>query len=233
MKSKRLKSGQTESVRKQMRKLYIFLFGLAFFHGGMAMAADIVREEEKAVRIAQGKIAAGEGRAALRLLLPLARQGDADAAYWLGRLYFYDVAGIPRSWPEARRWFGKAARAGHADAQYKLGGMYFAGRGAPPNPRKAAYWWLQAALQRQPEALNNLGALLATGTGVAPDPELALALQIVAARSGSEAAEENVRNKSAEGKLDVESAQRLADAFSIRHEALAERLGSLLSAHRP
>lgn len=220
-----------------MTNFRIWVIGLAFLGYGMAMAADADRNGE-IVRIAQEKIAAREGRAALRLLLPLARQGDAEAAYWLGRLYFYDVAGVPRSWSKARHWFDRAARSGHADAQYKLGGMDFAGRGALPDPRKAAYWWQQAALQYQPEALNNLGALVAAGIGVAADPALALALQILAAQLGSEAAEENVRNKKAlsnqaMSKLDIESAQQLADTFATRREILAERLGSLLPAQRP
>ncbi len=178
-----------------------------------------------ALRAAQEKIAAGEGRAARALLLPLARQGNADAAYWLGRLYYYDIPGVPRSWPAARRWFDQAARAGHADAQYKLGGMYFAGRGVPRDSAKAVFWWKRAAARKQAEAMNNLGALLATGQGLAQDEALGLALQLVAARLGSEAALENVRNK--EHQPFFAAAQRLAAQLTADPEALSRRLEHL------
>jgi len=175
-----------------------------------------------ALRIAQEKIQAGEGRAAREILLPLARRGDAAAAYWLGRLYYYDIPGVPRSWPRALDWFAKAANAGHADAQYKLGGMYFAGRGVARDVAKAVSWWIKAAAQLQPEALNNLGALLATGQGVVRDETLGLALQLVAARLGSEAALKNVRNKA--DKPFFASAQRLAEELAADPERLKRSL---------
>ena len=147
------------------------------------------------VTVAQDLIAGGKGREAKSVLQPLAISGDPEAAYWLGRLYYYDVAGVPQNYRRSAYWFALSARTGHSGAQYKLGGMYFSGRGVPKNFSIAATQWRAAALQRHPEALNNLGALLATGQGVGKNPELGLVLQITAADMGSEAAQSNVRNK--------------------------------------
>lgn len=147
------------------------------------------------ISLARQAIEQGDGQLALARLKPQADAGSADAWYWLGRLYFYDVPGVPRDYPQAVRWFEKAARAGHADAQYKLGGMFYAGRGVRQSISRALVWWRAAAKQGQAEALNNMGALLATGTGVAREEKLGLALQILASRKGSEAAGENVARK--------------------------------------
>lgn len=161
-----------------------------------------------AVFDAQRAIEQGEGLQALARLEPQAKAGNVDAWYWLGRLYFYDVPGIPKDYRRAAEWFEKAARAGHADAQYKLGGMYYAGRGVGQSIPDALVWWCEAAKQEQAEALNNLGALLATGTGTERNEELGLALQILASHKGSEAAAENVARKGTNDK-----ASQLADSF--------------------
>lgn len=163
---------------------------------------------EDTIALARQAIEHGEGRQALAWLKPQADAGNADAWYWLGRLYFYDIPGVPRDYRRAARWFERASRAGHADAQYKLGGMYYAGRGVAPSVGQALIWWRKAAKQGQAEALNNFGALLATGNGLDRNEELGLALQILASRKGSEAATENVARKGM-----TDAARQLADAF--------------------
>lgn len=179
---------------------------------------------ESIISAAQEKIQHEQGREALALLLPLAKQGNPDAAYWLGRLHYYDVPGVPRSWPKAFQWFAQAARSGHADAQYKLGGMYFTGRGVKQDIGKALYWWRQAALQQQPEALNNLGALIATGQGIKQDEILGLALQIRAAALGSESAAENVRNKEGAAVAYFPASRAVASYLADHPEGLAAML---------
>ncbi|MCX8016852.1 MAG: sel1 repeat family protein [Rhodocyclaceae bacterium] len=167
--------------------------------------------------------AAGQGRQAIAQLLPMARRGDAEAAYRLGRLYYYGEAGVPRDWRTSARWFARAAQAGHAGGQYKLGGMYYAGRGVRADLGKAIDWWAKAASQGHAESLNNLGALISTGTGLPADADLGLALQLVAAEKGSEAAAENVGNKPTS-----EEAQALAHQFMTDPAALARRLARLI-----
>lgn len=63
--------------------------------------------------------ARGQYRRAAVLLLPLARQGDADAQYALGYLYYYGL-GVPRDAQRAVHWIGQAASRGHEKAQRAL-----------------------------------------------------------------------------------------------------------------
>ncbi|MCX7898303.1 MAG: sel1 repeat family protein [Rhodocyclaceae bacterium] len=193
-------------------------FFLILFCAGVLTPLGICGTIEEARRA----IERGEGQKALRLLQPLAESHDAEAWYWLGRLYFYDVPGVARDWRQAAHWFRLAAEAGHAEAQYKLGGMYFAGRGVRQSTRRAAHWWREAALQQHAEALNNLGALLVTGRGVERDAALGLALQILAARRGSEAAQENLKNKTI-----TRADDELARSLENNPTLLGRVLGSL------
>ena len=61
--------------------------------------------------------------AALRRLLLLAQQGDADAQFELGRSYTIG-RGVAEDDQEAVYWYRKAAEQGHADAQFWLGAMH-------------------------------------------------------------------------------------------------------------
>lgn len=201
--------------------------GWRFFLGcacaGFAFSAFAQTDKEPAVDLAQRALAEGNGPQARRILLPAAWRGEADAAYWLGRLYFYDEAGIARNDRLARFWFSRAARAGHPGGQYKLGSLYFTGRGVVRNLREAMRWWRAAALNGHAESLNNLGALIAVGEGVAADADLGMALQIMAAEKGSDTAQENLR-----GKTDRPLARDLAQRLSADPAMLAERLDRLL-----
>jgi len=153
----------------------------------------------------------GNGKTALAHLQPLARQGDAEAQYYLGRLYYYDNTGVPQSYRTAARWFERSARQGHAAAQYKIGGMYFSGRGVAQNDRLTVKWWRLAAAQNHGETQNNLGALFANGRGVPRNLVMAYAMQMLAQENGAESAAENLRAKEAAmSATELEAAQALA-----------------------
>ena len=182
--------------------------GLAAGQGGEPTAAG------GALAAARAAIERGEGSAARSLLRPLARQGQVEAQYWLGRAYFYELSGVNRDFGRAAYWWRRAAAAGHADAQYKLGGLYFAGRGVAQDDAQAAHWWRAAARQRQPEAMNNLGALLANGRGLPADAVLAYALQALSVELGNTLAAENLRRKEETlSPTSLAEAQQLAEAL--------------------
>jgi TPR repeat protein len=82
----------------------------------------------------------GNFATALRLLRPLAEQGDAGAQFNLGRMYT-SGQGVPQDYAAAAVWYRKAADQGYADAQYNLGNMYFDGQGVPQNYAAAASWF--------------------------------------------------------------------------------------------
>ena len=65
-----------------------------------------------------------------------AEQGDADAQFRFGNIY-YRGNGVPQSSPEAAKWFRKAAMQGHVDAISRLAFMYKNGHGVPWNEEMA------------------------------------------------------------------------------------------------
>jgi TPR repeat protein len=79
----------------------------------------------------------GDTATALRLLRPLAEQGDPAAQYDLGIMYFVGQ-GVAQNATEAANWFRKAAEQGDLNAQYNLGALYDHGYGVAQRPTSAA-----------------------------------------------------------------------------------------------
>jgi TPR repeat protein len=65
----------------------------------------------------------GDYATAMRLLRPLAEQGNADAQFELGFMYQYGE-GVPEDYEQAVAWYRKAADQGNAGGQACLGTMY-------------------------------------------------------------------------------------------------------------
>jgi TPR repeat protein len=86
----------------------------------------------------------GDYATALRLLGPLANQGDAIAQNNFGFMYF-NGQGVPQNHDEAAKWFWLAANQGFASAQYNLGIMYSVGQGVPQDYVRAHMWFNLAA----------------------------------------------------------------------------------------
>jgi TPR repeat protein len=106
---------------------------------------------------------------ALRILRPLAENGDARAQSTLGLLYYRGGRGVRRDDAEALKWFRLAASRGDAVAELNLGLMYAEGRGVPQTNIEAAKWYRLAADRGNPQAQYNLGLWWAQGPGGAPD----------------------------------------------------------------
>ena len=86
----------------------------------------------------------GDYATALRLMRPLADQGDADAQFSLGLMY-QNGYGVPQDYVQAMAWYRKAAEQGDAAAQNNLGNMYFGGRGVQQDYVRAHMWYNLAA----------------------------------------------------------------------------------------
>ena len=110
----------------------------------------------------------GEYATALRLLRPLADQGDADAQYNLGVMY-NNGDGVPQDYAEAMKWHRKAANQGNGNAQFNLGFMYDRGRGMRQNYAEAVKWYRLAANQGVAVAQYKLGLIYHDGQGVPRD----------------------------------------------------------------
>jgi uncharacterized protein len=134
----------------------------------------------------------GVNATALRLLRPLAEQGDASAQYNLG-LMFDKGQGVPQDYATALSWYRKAAEQGHAAAQNNLG-LIFAngGPGVPQDFATAVSWYRKAAEQGHAAAQYNLGATYAQGQGVSQDYGAAASWYRKAAEQGNAMAQYNL-----------------------------------------
>ncbi len=82
----------------------------------------------------------GDDETAVRLLRPLAEQGDPGPQYHLGTRYVRGL-GVHQDYAEAVKWFRLSAEQGNADGQGALGSMYFMGTGVPQDYVLAHMWF--------------------------------------------------------------------------------------------
>jgi TPR repeat protein len=109
---------------------------------------------------------------AVRLLMPLAQAGNAQAQLQVGDLYYHGH-GVKESDEEALRWYEQAARQGLSQAQFQAGNMYAYGLGTSAGDldvdRKAALYYFEAARQGHRDAQYGLAILILAGKGVERD----------------------------------------------------------------
>jgi uncharacterized protein len=86
----------------------------------------------------------GDYATALRLMRPLAEEGNAAAQFDLGVIYQFS-RDVPPDYGAAANWYRKAAEQGLAEAQYNLGVMYANGEGVPQDYATAHMWFNLAA----------------------------------------------------------------------------------------
>jgi hypothetical protein len=108
---------------------------------------------------------------------PRQGQGPTDDVFLRGR-----EAYRRKDFPEAMRWFLRAADQQHAGAQHSLGRMYEGGCGVSQNLAEAMRWYLRAADQGFAPAEVSLGQLYENGLGVARDEAEAAKWYLRAAR---------------------------------------------------
>ena len=82
----------------------------------------------------------GHNETALKLLRPLAEQGDAEAQYHLGTRY-YNGAGVPVDYAQALKWFRLSADQENHRGMGALGSMYYLGQGVHQDYVLAHMWF--------------------------------------------------------------------------------------------
>jgi TPR repeat protein len=133
----------------------------------------------------------GDDTTVMRIIRPLAHQGNATAQVRLGVMYYHG-RGVPQNYPEAVKWFLKAADQGNAGAQYNLGVMYAKGQGLPQNYPEAVKWYRKAADQGNAGAQANLGVMYDNGRGVPQNYTEAVKWYRKAADQGNAEAQANL-----------------------------------------
>jgi uncharacterized protein len=110
----------------------------------------------------------GDYATALKLWRPLADNGNAEAQFALGNI-FYEGQGVLQNYTESVKWFRKAADQGYVHAQYKLGVIYREGQGVLQNYTESVKWHRKAADQGYADSQFVLGNMYADGIGVPQD----------------------------------------------------------------
>lgn len=141
-----------------MKKLITLILTATLLSASSTYAAGTVEDANKAYN-------SGNYAEAIKILIPLSLNGDADAQFDLGDLYF-NGKGVKKDDAEAARLFKLAAAQGHARAQFYLGDMYSAGRGVLQDYVEAAKWYKLAAAQGDADAQVSFGDMYADGIGV-------------------------------------------------------------------
>jgi hypothetical protein len=89
------------------------------------------------------------GTLSLNRWLPVAQQGNAEAQYYVARIYANGMSGVPVDYAQAADWYGRAAKQKFAPAMQELGYLYESGLGVPQDRL------LALNLQRQASGLGD------------------------------------------------------------------------------
>ncbi len=81
---------------------------------------------------------------ALKVWLPMAKEGDPKAQTYVGEIYEKGL-GLQPDYRTAARWYRKAAEQGYAPAMINLGFLYEKGLGVPQDPVAALNWYRRAS----------------------------------------------------------------------------------------
>ena len=122
--------------------------------------------------------------AALALLLPLAKKGDAVAQEVVGFMYAHGEA-VPLNRRAAFEWLMRAAENGRTEAQIELAHCFREGLGTPADDGLALYWLERAAAQGSPQAMNAIGEFYLEFATVPADFRAALGWFLIAAENRS------------------------------------------------
>jgi hypothetical protein len=186
--------------------------------GAMPAAADPQADridKKEALEAARS----GNFKRALSELLPLARGGDAEAAYAVADLY-RSGRGVKQDFGEAAKWYRAAANQSHPVAQYNLAVLYTVGRGVPADFTEARHWFRLSAEQGYARAQYNLAVLHAAGKGGPADFVLAYQwFDLAAAQGSTEAAKNRDQIEKEMTKAQVAAAKELVRKWREQRKA--------------
>jgi len=154
---------------------------------------------------------------ALRWFRAAAKQGEDNAQYFLGEMY-YTGDGVAQNFADAAIWFTKAAEQGHLNAQCYLGEMYKDGIGVNQDYAEAFRWLSESAAQGHSIAQRDLALMYRDGIGVQRNIVQAyMWFAIVASNSKYNGDKDSSHDRDEVAKsmtaADIAKAQRLAADF--------------------
>ena len=110
----------------------------------LAVALTLVAYVAGPFEDANNALESGDYATVLKLLHPLAIQGNAEAQLKLGILYATGQ-GVERDYVAAVKWYRLSAEQGYAEAQFALGVMYHSDLGVALDDVQALMWFTLAA----------------------------------------------------------------------------------------
>ena len=144
----------------------------------------------------------GDYKTALKILNPLAEQGDAEAQYELGKMYLRGDSS-KRDYKKSVKWFRLAVEQGHVFAAYDLGiileGSMYDGKFVIQDFKEAIRLYQFCIERGYVPALVNLARMYSLGKGVPKNHETSLKLYRTAAESGFSDASFNLGAKYVNG----------------------------------
>jgi len=175
------------AARRPIEGRAILLLALLFL-GVMVVAPSLHAQTRNSdVKAGVAAFDAGAFGVARQDLQPLAEKGNAEAAFWLGRMY-EDGLGVKKNVSTAVTWYTKAAKAGWVHAKVRLGEIYLNGTEELQDFKKARTWLESAAYDGDRRAERDLGRIYANGWGTDKDPVWAYVWYEMATRQGDDEA---------------------------------------------
>src|SRR5882762_6046609 len=104
----------------------------------------------------------GDYATAMRLIRPLAEQGNTAAGYNLGTIY-YNGEGTRRDYAEALKLYRMAAEHGAVESARRAGFMYANGQVVPSDEAEALRWSRLASDRGDAGGQNSLGGIYGDG----------------------------------------------------------------------
>jgi uncharacterized protein len=110
-------------------------------------------------------LAAEKTDSAIKYITQAAEQGNVDAQYKLG-LIFYQGVGVEQDYKKSFDWTSKAAKQGNSQAESLLGEFYRLGNGVTQDYRRSFEWFLKAAEHGNANAQYCLFLMYYSGNGI-------------------------------------------------------------------
>ncbi len=154
------KLGHTLENNHSWKNMSNILFCLLFLFSTSISAASY--EEGKQAYLSK------DYELALKILKPLAEEGDSQAQITMGLMYDYGH-GVEKDPTESIKWYRMAAEQGVPLVQHDIGVKYFQGQGVEQNYLEAAKWWELSANAGIADSQFNLGLMHYRGIGIPKD----------------------------------------------------------------
>ena len=132
--------------------MFGMLFALLIAGSGMARADEL----QSGLQLFRD----GDYAGAYEVLVPLARDGNAEARFHLGEMHLRGL-GVAQNFQTAFDQFLEAAKQGHTQAQVNAGSLLAMGLGQDRDMTAAYFWWIVSATwarnEHQRQAFTALG----------------------------------------------------------------------------